>query len=318
MERTYVLEYARVTEAAAMACYPWIGRGLKNEADAAAVEAMRRAFDRVPARGRIVIGEGEMDEAPMLFIGESVGPKDSGLDLVEFDIAVDPLEGTTLCAKDLPGAIATLAVAPRHSMLAAPDMYMEKIATGPEGKGVVDLDQSPGENARALAAALRKRPEDLIVVVLERPRHDGIVKSLREAGVRVRLITDGDVAPAVAAAMPGTRIDMMLGTGGAPEGVLAAAALKALDGEFQGRLVIESDEQRVRAQEMGTRDPSAKLGLHDIIRGDCIFAATGVTTGPFLRGVRLEDGRVHLQSVVLRSDTGTIRYIETSTRANIE
>jgi fructose-1,6-bisphosphatase II len=313
MDRKFVLEYVRVTEAAAIACSTLTGKGKKKEADALAVAAMRQAFDRVPVRGTVVIGEGEMDEAPMLYIGEKVGPDLA--DLPEFDIAVDPLEGTELCAKDRPGAIAVLAVAARGHLLHAPDMYMDKIATGPAGRGVVDLDQSPGENVRALAAALRKAPAEVRVVVLDRPRHEQLVGQLREAGARVTLITDGDVAPAVAAGLPGTDIDMLLGIGGAPEGVLAAAALRCLGGEFQGRLCCESAAQEERVRGMGIADPRRRFGLDDMVRGDCLFVASGVTSGPFLRGVRHDGEWFHVHSVALRSDSGTIRYVETATRA---
>jgi fructose-1,6-bisphosphatase II len=313
MDRKFVLEYVRVTEAAAIACSTLTGKGKKNDADALAVGAMRRGFDRVPVRGTVVIGEGEMDEAPMLYIGEQVGPDRA--DLPEFDIAVDPLEGTTLCAKDRPGAIAVLAVANRGDLLHAPDMYMDKIAAGPAGRGVVGLDKSPGDNVRALAEALGKRPDDVGVVVLDRPRHAELVEGLREAGARVTLITDGDVAPAVAAGLPGTGVDMLMGIGGAPEGVLAAAALRCLGGEFQGRLHFTEDGERERVVSMGIADPDHLFERDEIVRGDCLFVASGVTTGPFLRGVRYEDGWFHVHSVALRSDSGTIRYVETATKA---
>ena len=313
MDRKFVLEYVRVTEAAAIACSTLVGKGKKNEADGLAVAAMRRGFDRVPVRGTVVIGEGEMDEAPMLYIGEKVGP-DLG-DLPEFDIAVDPLEGTNLCAKDRPNAIAVLAVAGRGQLLHAPDMYMDKIATGPAGKGVVGLDKSPGENVLALAKALGKPADEVRVVILDRPRHDDLVRQLREVGARVTLISDGDVAPAVAAGLPGTDIDMLMGIGGAPEGVLAAAALRCLGGEFQGRLHYTEDGERERVQSMGIEDPDQLFTHEEIVKGDCIFVASGVTTGAFLRGVRREGDWFHVHSVALRSDSGTIRYVETATRA---
>lgn len=313
MDRKFVLEYVRVTEAAAIACSTLTGKGQKNAADALAVGAMRRGFDRVPVRGTVVIGEGEMDEAPMLYIGEQVGPDQK--DLPEFDIAVDPLEGTSLCAKDRPGAIAVLAVANRGDLLHAPDMYMQKIATGAAGRGVVGLDKSPAENVVGLARALHKRPDDVRVVVLDRDRHVGLVKQLREVGAIVTLISDGDVAPAVAAGLPGTGVDMLMGIGGAPEGVLAAAALRCLGGEFQGRLHYTEEGERERVTSMGIPDPDHLFTLEEIVRGDCLFVASGVTTGPFLRGVRFEAGWYHVHSVALRSDSGTIRYVETATKA---
>lgn len=310
MERKYLLDYVAVTEAAAAACSILVGSGNKNGADGLAVAAMRKAFDDVPARGKVVIGEGEMDEAPMLYIGEQVGPADDNLPM--FDIAVDPLEGTTLCAKAQPGAIATLAVAGEGDLLAAPDMYMQKIASGPAGRGVIDLDKSPRENAEALALAMGKSVTELTVVVLDRQRHETIISELHHQGVRVMQISDGDVAPAVAVGIPGTGIDMMIGTGGAPEGVLAAAALRALGGEFQGRLSFNDEQERTRAKQMGLADPDAKLQRDDIVRGECLFVASGVTTGPFLRGVRRLEGRVMVHSVCIDSVSGAVRYIETT------
>jgi fructose-1,6-bisphosphatase II len=315
MERKYLIEYVSVTEAAAAASAVLVGMGRKNDADALAVGAMRKAFDRIDARGKVVIGEGEMDEAPMLFIGEVVGPNDDTLPM--FDIAVDPLEGTNLCAKDQPGAITTLAVAEEGKLLAAPDMYMDKIATGPAGRGVVDIDRSPRENVVALAKALGRPVYDIGVVVLERPRHDHIVEELRHAGARVSLISDGDVAPAVAAALPNTGVHMMIGRGGAPEGVLAAAALRALGGEFQGRLFCEDGAQRDRAISMGIDDPSAKLARDEIVRGDCIFSATGVTSGKLLRGARRNGDTVDLHSFIADSKTGSRRYVETTIRLDM-
>ncbi|MCB9750110.1 MAG: class II fructose-bisphosphatase [Myxococcales bacterium] len=315
MDRRLVLEYTRVTEAAAIAAAAMIGRGEKDAADARAVEAMREAFERVPARGTIVIGEGERDEAPMLYIGEKVGPSDED-NLPEVDIAVDPLEGTNLCADGGPGSLAVLAAASRGELLAAPDTYMAKIATCPEGKGVVSLEQSPTENLRALAAAKKRRPDEMTVVVLERPRHAELIRELRTAGARVHLITDGDVAPAVATCLPTSGIDMVYGIGGAPEGVLAAAALHCLGGEFCGKLQFRNDEERARARAMGMKDPDAYLAHGDLVRGDVIFVATGVTTGPLLKGVRRIGDRLHLHSLALRSETGTRRWVNTSVDAN--
>jgi fructose-1,6-bisphosphatase class II len=314
MDRTLVLEYTRVTEAAAIAASSLIGRGDGVSADAIAVKAMRTAFERVPARGTIVIGEGERDEAPMLFIGEKVGPSDPNL--LEVDIAVDPLEGTNLCANGLPGALAVLAVAHKNHLLNAPDTYMAKIACGPEGKGKVSLEQSPRDNLWALAAAKGRRPDELTVVVLDRPRHQGLIQELRAAGARILLVTDGDVAPVIATCIPKSGIDMVYGTGGAPEGVLGAAAIHCLGGEFQGKLQFRSDEERERAIKMGMTEPDKLLRVSDLARGDVLFVATGVTTGPLLKGVRRIGERLHLQSLALRSTTGTIRWVNTDVDAH--
>lgn len=313
MDRRLVLELVRVTEAAAIACYPMIGRGDGKEADRRAVAAMRAAFDRVPFRGTVVIGEGERDEAPMLYIGEKVGPSND--DLPEVDIAVDPLEGTDLCAGGWPGALAVLAAANRGDLLHCPDTYMEKIATGPAGRGVVSLDAPPEDNVRALASALGRRPSDVTVVVLDRPRHEELIRRLRGAGARVLLVDDGDVAPAVAAGFPDSGIDMLYGKGGAPEGVLAAAALHCLGGHFEGRLAFRNEAERERARGMGMADPDGLLTLSDLVRGEVIFVATGVTTGSLLRGVRRVGDRLTTHSIALRSTTGTIRYVEGSVRA---
>lgn len=315
MDRRLVLELVRVTEAAAIACAPLVGRGRKEEADGAAVEAMRAAFDRVPIHGTVVIGEGEMDEAPMLYIGEHVGPHDPNLP--EVDIAVDPLEGTSLCAQGRPGAIAVLAVAARHHLLNAPDTYMEKIATGPEGRdGVVSLRKTPTENVCALAEAKRVTPGEITVVVLERDRHKDLVTELRKAGARVFLIPDGDVAPAIATCKPESTIDMVYGTGGAPEGVLAAAAMHCMGGEFLSRMRFNDESERQRTIAMGMKDPDRDLQMSDLVRGEVIFVATGVTTGALLRGVRRSRDRLHLQSLALRYSTGTVRYVESSVRAD--
>ncbi len=314
MDRKLLLEYVRVCEAAAIACSRSIGHGDKHGADQRAVTAMRRAFDRVPARGEIVIGEGEMDEAPMLYIGEKVGPDDPSLP--EVDIAVDPLEGTNLTAKGMPGALTVLAVAEKGKLLRAPDMYMHKIAAGPEGRGVISLDKSPRENVNALAEAKGKRVHDMNVVLLDRPRHEAIIKELRLAGARVSLITDGDVNPTVACGLPDTGVDMYMGMGGAPEGVLGAAALKCLGGEYQGRLAFTHDGERERALAMGIEDPDAILTLEDIVRGECIFAATGVTRGALLAGAKVVGDQVRLNSIGLRSDSKTVRFFETWTHTD--
>lgn len=314
MDRRLVLEFVRVTESAAIACSHLIGHGEKDKADARAVKAMREAFDRVPVRGTVVIGEGERDEAPMLFIGEEVGPGRD--DLPEVDIAVDPLEGTNLCAEGRPGALAVLAVAARGHLLNAPDTYMDKIATGPDGHGVVSLRKSASDNVKALAEAKGRKPSDITVVVLERDRHRGIVTELREVGARVHLISDGDVAPAVATCMPESGIDMVFGTGGAPEGVLAAAAMHCLGGCFKGKLNFRNDGERERAISMGMNNPDQYLELDDLVRGEVLFVATGVTPGPLLKGVRRVGDRMFLQTLAMRSTTGTVRWVETSVRAS--
>ena len=311
MDRKLLLEYVRVTEAAAIACSRLIGAGKKEAADSLAVEAMRRAFDKVAARGTIVIGEGERDEAPMLYIGEKVGPKDPTLP--EVDIAVDPLEGTNLCASGKPGALAVLAIASRGNLLNAPDTYMHKIAAGPAGVGVVTLDKTPAQNVIDLAEAKNLRPEDMVVVVLERPRHDAMVAEMRAVGASVRLITDGDVNPSVATGLPFSGIDMFIGKGGAPEGVLSAAALRCLGGVFEGRLAFRNEGERERAIAMGMADPDRLLRHHDLVRGPCFFVASGVTDGPMVAGIRRVGARTHVSSLALRSDTGTIRRFETST-----
>jgi len=313
MDRRLVLEFVRVTESAAIACSHLVGHGKKDEADALAVKAMRDAFDRVPVRGTVVIGEGERDEAPMLFIGEQVGPSDG--DFPEVDIAVDPLEGTNLCAEGRPGALAVLAVAGRGHLLNAPDTYMDKIATGPEGHGVVSLEKSPTENVLALAKAKDRPPSGITVVVLERDRHTALVDELRTIGVRVYLISDGDVAPAIATCMPESGIDMVYGTGGAPEGVLAASALHCLGGCFKGRLNFRNEGERERASSMGMSNPDQYLEMDDLVRGEVLFVATGVTRGSLLKGVRRVGDRLFLQTLAMRSTTGTVRWVETSVRA---
>jgi fructose-1,6-bisphosphatase II / sedoheptulose-1,7-bisphosphatase len=305
-DRNLALELVRVTEAAALAASRWMGRGKKNEADGAAVEAMRRAFDYIPIDGTVVIGEGEMDEAPMLFIGERVGTGGPRM-----DIAVDPLEGTTLTAKGGPNALAVLALAEAGNFLHAPDIYMDKIAVGgglPEG--VVDLDAPVGENLRNLALAKKRDISDLVICTLERPRHDEIIAKGREAGARIMLISDGDVAGAIATGLADSGVDIFIGSGGAPEGVLAAAALRCIGGQMQGRLQFEDEAQVARAQAMSAGDPRRKLSILDMARGDVMFAATGVTTGPMLRGVRRFTHGAVTHSMVMRSKSGTVRYIE--------
>ncbi len=305
-DRNLALELVRVTEAAALAASRWIGLGKKNDADGAAVEAMRHAFDTVAIEGTVVIGEGEMDEAPMLFIGEKVGAGGPAM-----DIAVDPLEGTTLTAKGGPNAIATVALAHRGGFLHAPDIYMDKIAVGggyPEG--VIDLDAPVAENLRNLARAKKCEVSDLVACILDRDRHKDLIAQTREAGARIMLISDGDVAGVIATAMPDNEVDIYMGSGGAPEGVLAAAALRCIGGQMQGRLMYEDEAQIERARGMGITDPKHKYTILEMAKGDVMFAATGVTSGAMLRGVRRFGGGAQTHSVVMRSKSGTVRFIE--------
>jgi fructose-1,6-bisphosphatase II / sedoheptulose-1,7-bisphosphatase len=305
-DRNLALELVRVTEAAAIAASRWIGRGKKNEADGAAVEAMRKAFDTVAIDGTVVIGEGEMDEAPMLYIGEKVGHGGPAM-----DIAVDPLEGTSITAKGGANAIATVALAERGNFLNAPDIYMEKIAVGgglPEG--VVQIDAPVGENLRNLARAKKIGISDLMVCMLDRERHAEMIAKIREAGARITLIGDGDVAGVIAVSQAFTGIDIYLGSGGAPEGVLAAAALRCIGGQMQGKLLFEDQAQIDRARTMGITDPNRIYSIMDMAKGDVMFAATGVTTGPMLKGVRREGEGAFTHSIVMRSKSGTVRYVE--------
>lgn len=307
MDRELVVEFARVTEAAAINCAHWIGRGQKNEADGAAVEAMRKTFDTVKISGTVVIGEGEMDEAPMLYIGEKVG-----MGGPEVDIAVDPLEGTNLTAKNKPGSIAVMAIAEKGGLLHAPDMYMDKIVVGPGAKGAIDIDLPVEENIRNVAKALGKDVSEITVVVLERERHNHIIEAVKAVGGKVKLISDGDVSPVLLTGLPGGDVDMMMGIGGAPEGVLAAAAVKCLGGDMQGRLKPENDAEIQRAHSMGIVDVDKVLTMEDLVdTDDVMFIATGVTTGDILRGVKFTDQYVITHTVVLRSKTGTVRFMET-------
>jgi fructose-1,6-bisphosphatase II len=308
MDRNLALEVVRVTEAAAIASARLMGRGDRNGADLAAVEAMRGAFENVAVVGEVVIGEGERDEAPMLYIGERVGKGDPGDEEVE--IAVDPLEGTNLCATGAPNALAVIAIGEKGKLLRAPDTYMEKIAVGPGARGVVDLRRSPTDNLRAIAAALGKDVRDLTVVILERPRHDELVREVRDAGARIKLISDGDVAGALNTAFPEAGVDVLMGTGGAPEGVIAAAALRCMGGDLQGRLAFRNDDERARARRMGIQDLEKVLSIDELAAGDVMFAATGVTNGDFLKGVYFTGDGARTHSVVMRSKSGTVRYIE--------
>jgi fructose-1,6-bisphosphatase II / sedoheptulose-1,7-bisphosphatase len=312
LERVLTLELVRVTERAAVSAARLSGRGNEKAADQAAVDAMRRELNKLPIDGTIVIGEGERDEAPMLFIGETVGNKHGP----RVDIAVDPLEGTTLCAKNMPGAIATMAMAEGGTLLNAPDVYMEKIAIGPGYPiGLVDLDAPAEENIRRLAEAKGVQPSDITALILDRPRHGDLIASVRKVGAAVRLITAGDVAGVIHTADPAdTGIDIYIGVGGAPEGVLAAAALRCIGGQMQCRLVLDTQEKRGRAAKMGIKDPRKKYEIADMVQGDCLFAATGVTDGALLDGVRFRKNVIETETVVMRSVTGTVRWIRAEHR----
>ena len=312
LERVLTLELVRVTERAAVAAARLTGRGNEKAADQAAVNAMRRELNKLPINGTIVIGEGERDEAPMLFIGETVGNKHGP----EVDIAVDPLEGTTLCAKNMPGAIATMAMAEVGTLLNASYVYMEKIAIGPGyPAGVVDLDAPAEENIRTLAKAKDVNAAEITALILDRPRHADLIAGVRKAGAAVRLITDGDVAGVIHTADPAnTGIDVYIGIGGAPEGVLAASALRCIGGQMQCRLVLDTEEKRDRAAKMGIKDPRKKYEIGDMVKGDCLFAATGVTTGALLNGVRFRKDAIETDTVVMRSITGTVRWIRAEHR----
>jgi fructose-1,6-bisphosphatase II / sedoheptulose-1,7-bisphosphatase len=310
LDRVLVLEMVRVTEAAAISASNLVGRGDEKAADAAAVEAMRAALNELAMDGTVVIGEGERDEAPMLFIGEKVGsaigtgPK--------IDIALDPLEGTTITAKAGPNALAVLAVAEQGNLLNAPDVYMDKLAVGPGyPEGIIDLNKSATENVKAVAKVKGVEPNEIIVCVLDRPRHEKLIAELRSIGCGVALIPDGDVAGVIAVTNPETTIDMYMGSGGAPEGVLAAAALRCVGGQFKGRLLFRNDDERGRARKWGITDLDYVYDLSELAKGDCIFAATGVTDGSLLDGVkRLPGGKMTTESVVMRASSGTVRWVK--------
>lgn len=306
MDRNLALEFVRVTEAAALASGRWIGRGNENEADRAAVESMRKAFDSIGFDGTIVIGEGERDEAPMLYIGEKVG-QGTG---TKIDIACDPLEGTSITAKGRSEAISVIAAAEEGGFLHAPDTYMQKIAVGPKAKGVIDIRESPTWNVKRVAKAIGKDVGDVMVVVLDRPRHESIIRELREAGARVRLIGDGDVSAAISTTDEDTGVDMLMGTGGAPEGVIAAAALRCLGGDMQGILAWRNDEEKARATKMGIKDLSKIYTMDELAHGHVMFIATGVTNGSYLEGIRYLSGGAVTHSIVMRSQTGTIREVK--------
>ncbi len=307
MNRQLSLEFVRVTEQAALRSGRLMGKGDKEGADQLAVDGMHAQFALTPISGTVVIGEGEMDEAPMLYIGEHVGAGGE-----EVDIAVDPVEGTNLVAKGQDGAIAVLAIAPKGCLLHAPDMYMEKICVGPRGKGRIDINAPVTENLRRLAEGMERDISDLTVVILDRERHEKIIRECREAGARIRLITDGDVAPAVECGIEGSGIHMVIGSGGAPEGVLAAVGLKCLGGDMQARLLPHNHEEITRLHEMGIDDPSRVLTLDDLVKGDdCIFSATAITDCNLLRGLRYFGGGCRTSTMLLRYKTGTVRFIET-------
>lgn len=309
LERNLALEMCRVTEAAALSASRWMGRGDEKAADQAAVDAMRRALNSIAIRGTVVIGEGERDEAPMLYIGEKVGTGEGP----QVDIALDPLEGTTITATGGPNALAVVAVAEHGGFLNAPDTYMDKIAVGPGlPDGVIDLDRTVEENLKALAEARKAEMEELLVCILNRPRHADLIERVRAVGARIMLIPDGDVSGVIATATPGSGVDLYIGSGGAPEGVLAAAALRCIGGQMQGRLVFRNEEERARARRLGITDFDRKYTLEDLASGDVMFAATGVTDGAMLQGVRRWHNGARTHSLVMRSKSGTVRWVEAS------
>lgn len=312
MERNLALDAVRVTEAAALAAARMMGKGDLHRADEAAVTAMRRAFKGLDIRGTVVIGEGEKDEAPMLYIGEKVGRW--GKDDPSTDVALDPLEGTRLCALGLPNAMSVIAMARDGRFLHAPDTYMYKIAVGPGGKGAIDMTKSPTWNLQSVADAKGVYVEDLTVVMLDRPRHESLIREVREAGARIKLITDGDVSAAIATCNEDTGIDMLIGVGGAPEGVVAAAALRCVGGDMLAQLRPRNNEEIQRAKRMGIDDPDKIFTLEELASGDVLFAASGITDGDFLRGVRFRRGGARTHSVVMRSKTMTVRLIEADHR----
>jgi len=307
------LEILRVVEEAAIASARTMGMGDREGSDRAAVEAMRHCLDTIPIDGTIVIGEGERDEAPMLFIGEKVGARNNSSAPMEMDIAVDPLEGTNLCATGAGGAITVMAASERGGLLHAPDCYMEKIVVGPAAKGAVEMDAPVKQNLKAIARRLQRGVDDLVVVVLDRPRHERLVADIREAGARIRLISDGDLSAGIAAAVAGTGVHAVMGSGGAPEGVLTAAALRCLNGEILGRLVVKDDAQKERMQQMGIRDVNRVYTTQELAPGrKLVFAACGVTEGSLLRGVRFSGDGVHTASIVMNSAPGRVRFVDTT------
>ena len=307
MDRTLSLEFARVVEAAALRSGRLLGRGQKDAADGLAVDAMRQAFDSVRISGTVVIGEGEIDEAPMLYIGEHVGAGGP-----EVDIAVDPIEGTNLIAKGQNGAISVMAIAEKGGLLHAPDMYMEKLCVGPRGAGAIDITKSLTENIKNVAAKMERNVDEITLVMLDRERHQGLMKEAREVGARIMLISDGDVNPAMECCIEGSGVHMVVGTGGAPEGVLAAAALKCVGGDMQARLKPETEEEIRRCHEMGIADVNQVLTLNDLVRtDDVIFAATAITRGNLLNPIQYFPGGARTHTIVMRSKTGTVRFLDT-------
>lgn len=307
MDRNLAIEVVRVTEAAALSSARLMGRGDEKAADQAAVDAMRNALNSIRMCGTVVIGEGERDEAPMLYIGEKVGCGDGNSSAI--DIALDPLEGTTLTATGAPNALAVIAIAQKGNFLHAPDTYMEKIAVGPGAKGTIDLNKTPAQNLRNIADAKKVNIEDLTVIILSRPRHKELIDEVRKTGARIKLIPDGDVSAAIATAKEESGVDVLMGIGGAPEGVIAAAALRCVGGDMQGRLKPRNDDEIARAKKMGIKDMNKIYRIEELAKGDVMFAATGVTDGDFLTGVRFFGGGAETHSVVMRSKTRTIRYI---------
>lgn len=310
MDRNYALEFVRVTEMAAIESARLMGRGDEKQADQAAVTAMRKMFNSIEFDGTVVIGEGERDEAPMLYIGEKVGAGKGA----KLDLALDPLEGTTICARGGNNSISVIAVAEEGNFLHAPDTYMEKIAVGPEAANAIDLAASPTENLKEIAKALKKPVDSLTVVILDRPRHEDLIAEVRRAGARIWLIGDGDVSAAISAAMTNSGVDVLMGSGGAPEGVIAAAAIRCIGGNMQGRLKFRNQNEIDRAQKMGIKDVHKIWSLEEMARGNVMFVATGVTQGNFLDGVRFTPGGAETHSVVMRSETGTVRDIRATHR----
>jgi len=315
MDRNLALEFVRITEAAALASARWMGRGNSKAADQAAVDAMRKAFDTVRIDGTVVIGEGERDEAPMLYIGEKVGKRSE--DSTPIDIALDPLEGTDICARGGVGALSVIAVAEKGNFLHAPDTYMDKIAVGPKARGCIDIEAPPSDNIKAVSKALGKDVEDVTVIILDRPRHEKLINDVRKTGARIHLIGDGDVSAAIATTLDEAGIDLLLGIGGAPEGVISAAALKCVEGDFQGKLVFRNDDEKKRAERMGITNLSKIYSRDELAKGEVMFCATGVTDGPMLNGVRfLPNQMAKTHSMVMRSKTGTVRHIQAEHRLN--
>jgi fructose-1,6-bisphosphatase class II len=306
MDRNFAMEFVRVTEAAALESARLVGSGDEKAADHAAVEAMRKMLNSIQFDGTVVIGEGERDEAPMLYIGEKVGKGDG----TKLDLALDPLEGTTICAHGGYNSISVIAIAEQGKFLHAPDTYMDKIAVGPDAKGAIDLKVSPTENLKNIARAKKSNVEDLTVVILDRPRHVELIAEVRNSGARIQLIGDGDVSAAIATCKRDSGVDVLMGQGGAPEGVISAAALRCMGGDFQGRLVFRKDDERNRAKKMGITDFDRIYKIDELASGNVMFCATGVTQGAFLQGVRFFSGGARTHSVVMRSQSGTIRFIE--------